>query len=228
MFIFLYLTMRTVKLNSRVALRKTGEKTFFWISDLHVEPLYDPFQPADARGLCRLSLSDQCPDAIYTSKEKSFPLGRIGCDPPLALLSSLLKKMKLIDPDPEFILLTGDVVGKKDPHPTQNKSSYLNNQPLSSKKERFSGRCRSPPSPPSSLLVAFLITVLTYFSLASSFCWGSLPPLFSFPAYSFSFTAFPSTQHIHCHVLNLFRTFFEKLQRKSSPTSPRFKSSLSW
>ena len=48
---------------------------------------------------------------IPTLSKTSMPIGRFGCDPPLSLLDSALAQMHKIDPNPEFLLVTGDFIG---------------------------------------------------------------------------------------------------------------------
>lgn len=42
-----------------------------------------------------------------------MPMGRRGCDCPLSLIDSALKQMTKVDPDPDFILITGDFIGHR-------------------------------------------------------------------------------------------------------------------
>ncbi|KAM5322050.1 acid sphingomyelinase-like phosphodiesterase 3b [Glossophaga mutica] len=71
----------------------------FWhISDLHLDPDYkvseDPFQV--------------CPSAGSQAVPNSGPWGDYLCDSPWVLISSSIHAMKEIEPEPDFILWTGD------------------------------------------------------------------------------------------------------------------------
>mmetsp|Transcript_7031 Transcript_7031/g.21409 ORF Transcript_7031/g.21409 Transcript_7031/m.21409 type:complete len:492 (+) Transcript_7031:51-1526(+) len=83
---------------------------FFWISDLHLEPIYDPHEPANEQGVCRKRESG-CPKAELKTESDVFPYGRVGCDPPMKLVDAMLHEMRTIDPQPPFILFTGDAIG---------------------------------------------------------------------------------------------------------------------
>ena len=72
---------------------------FFHISDLHLDTLYS------VNG----SYSERCHEsANLTSGDGLNPAGDYRCDPPLLLIDSALKAMATADPEPDFILWTGD------------------------------------------------------------------------------------------------------------------------
>lgn len=76
------------------------ELQFFHITDLHVDNLYS----VDG------SISERChiPKNGNLSGEKLGPGGNYSCDPPILLIESALVYMKSINPDPDFIIWTGD------------------------------------------------------------------------------------------------------------------------
>eukprot|EP00762_Andalucia_godoyi_P001963 ANDGO_05985.mRNA.1 Sphingomyelinase phosphodiesterase D len=95
-----------VVLSSRRSSSESSNATpsgfFLQLSDLHIDPLYDP--RCDATTRCRrTAVSANCgPSVPYA------PYGRFGCDSPLFLLAEALAQAKLVLPNPSFILLTGD------------------------------------------------------------------------------------------------------------------------
>lgn len=74
-------------------------REFFVMSDLHLDLFYDDTAP----------VSNKCHSDQSTAPAQI--LGRVGCDSPLKLIRSALKQMQNLNPDPEFIIVTGDVVG---------------------------------------------------------------------------------------------------------------------
>lgn len=81
---------------------------YFVISDLH----YDVNYNADYAASCGCN-ANPVKTRHFTPKKADFamPLGRPGCDSPLALIESALHQMKIVDPDPDYILVTGDWIG---------------------------------------------------------------------------------------------------------------------
>jgi len=91
-----------------LALAAGQDANFFLISDLHLDIVYDPGYAS----------SDLCHSVGVVGKNRTIvpasdsqPLGRFGCDSPLALVSSALSQMQAINPSPDFILVTGDLIG---------------------------------------------------------------------------------------------------------------------
>ncbi len=69
------------------------------LSDLHVDLFYKERGSIDSR--CR---DDQL------KEERPAPLGRVGCDAPVAMLETLLEKAALENPDVKVIIINGDTV----------------------------------------------------------------------------------------------------------------------
>lgn len=65
---------------------------FLWLSDVHLDHLYN--QPG-GYGAC-------------TTPSTARPMGAFGCDAPDALLDAALAAMRAAEPQPAFLLLTGD------------------------------------------------------------------------------------------------------------------------
>lgn len=87
---------------------------FFHLTDIHIEPFYDASNLQSQ--VCRRpgcnAISAMCPLYGSSRTPSAFDkLGRPGCDPPLGLLTSALESMKLQNPSPQFILLSGDYNG---------------------------------------------------------------------------------------------------------------------
>eukprot|EP00871_Galdieria_phlegrea_P004090 jgi/Galph1/4682/GphlegSOOS_G3407.1 len=83
---------------------------FFHLSDIHLDPLYQPARHTEGVS-CRYE--NVCSSPVWEYDNISsfeFPFGRVGCDPPLLLVESMLQKMKQICASPAFILFTGDAV----------------------------------------------------------------------------------------------------------------------
>eukprot|EP01095_Lingulamoeba_sp_RSL-Kostka_P000288 TRINITY_DN1044_c1_g2_i1.p1 TRINITY_DN1044_c1_g2~~TRINITY_DN1044_c1_g2_i1.p1 ORF type:complete len:497 (+),score=90.22 TRINITY_DN1044_c1_g2_i1:64-1554(+) len=79
---------------------------FFQISDIHLEPSYDG----------SISVKNYCSNKNKfvekdDNKKRVYQYGKYGCDPPEILLNKTLEGMKEVNPNPYFILLTGDLVG---------------------------------------------------------------------------------------------------------------------
>lgn len=75
------------------------ELNFFQISDLHLDSLYSTDGTIDER--CHK------PDYV-TEGDGLGPAGDYRCDPPYVLVESAIRHMKRVNPDPDFILWTGD------------------------------------------------------------------------------------------------------------------------
>jgi len=80
---------------------KAKESSFYHISDVHLDTEYDRFTAS----------SSFCHNNQTLTAGGTF--GRYGCDTPFALLESALNQMKMIEKQPSFILLTGDVVAHR-------------------------------------------------------------------------------------------------------------------
>ncbi|GJD10233.1 Acid sphingomyelinase-like phosphodiesterase 3b [Galdieria sulphuraria] len=99
---------------------------FFHISDIHMDPLYQPTWSLEQGWSCRrpslhLSVSDQHNlrpvwETIHNSSELAYPFGRLGCDSSIFLVESMLQAMKKVCSFPAFILFTGDLVAHEVPH----------------------------------------------------------------------------------------------------------------
>eukprot|EP00762_Andalucia_godoyi_P008271 ANDGO_02968.mRNA.1 Sphingomyelinase phosphodiesterase D len=75
---------------------------YLQLSDMHIDPLYDP--ACDSTSYCRPTSGS----TVCMAAQTVNPYGRFGCDAPLQLLDATLAQMKLLFPNPDFILLTGD------------------------------------------------------------------------------------------------------------------------
>lgn len=92
---------------------------FFHISDIHMDPLYQPTWSSEQGWSCR-----RCPENNDCNQETpvwemltnqsalAYPFGRVGCDSSIFLVESMLQTMKSINSRPSFVLFTGDLVGK--------------------------------------------------------------------------------------------------------------------
>lgn len=78
-----------------------------WISDLHLDPLFDP--SCDRRTFCRAPSGGDCDRPSYTRGMGSF-----GCDSPSALLRETLEQARKLGPY-EFTILTGDMSAHRSP-----------------------------------------------------------------------------------------------------------------
>ena len=82
--------------------------TFFVLTDIHLDLGYSPDYNTTARchsvGVAGKNLTIvPAPDVAES--------GRVGCDSPITLLESALEKMREVDDNPGFVLVTGDVIG---------------------------------------------------------------------------------------------------------------------
>lgn len=96
---------------------------FFHISDTHVDPFFDPKQSMGVAMCHNCAFNDKvhgeqtyCPTAIPSIEggeehlvSQGYAFGRYQCNPPKRLLKSLFSHLKSQDPDPEFIVITGDI-----------------------------------------------------------------------------------------------------------------------
>lgn len=89
--------------------------TFFHISDVHFDPFYDA--AVSCTHFCRSTslnfATTACGPKVLQRAEQAAPFGRYGCDAPLALLTSTLEQMVAVDPNPAFVLLTGDMAAHR-------------------------------------------------------------------------------------------------------------------
>jgi predicted phosphodiesterase len=74
-------------------------REFFMVTDLHLDIFYDE----------TASMTSQCHRSNRTVSAR--PLGRAGCDSPEQLVRSTLQQMQSQQKSPEFIIVTGDLVG---------------------------------------------------------------------------------------------------------------------
>ena len=100
------------------------EADFFLISDIHLDIAYDPGYSSS--GLCH-SVGIVGKNRTITPAPDFRPLGRFGCDSPLALLSSALSQMQALNPSPDFILVTGDLIGHSTYYLLQSNGLYNTN-----------------------------------------------------------------------------------------------------
>ncbi|CDW83200.1 UNKNOWN [Stylonychia lemnae] len=90
----------------------TNALKFAVLSDMHLQPYYDP--NIDAQHFCqnyfiknKLKLSYQ---DLITSSDYA-PLGRLLCDPPADLIESFMRRINETEGQVDVILLTGDMIG---------------------------------------------------------------------------------------------------------------------
>lgn len=97
---------------------------FIHISDTHVDPYFDPAQSMKP-GVCHscqfnskiYGANVYCPEIIPGVSvasdipiiQSGYAFGRYGCNPPSRLLHSLLHEIERQDPNPDFIVFTGDI-----------------------------------------------------------------------------------------------------------------------
>lgn len=85
----------------------TSSSNFFVISDLHYDIAYE--SDYDSTYLChKVGLHNYDLNPVPTSEIQS--LARNKCDSSLSLIESALSKMTQINPNPEFIIMTGDLI----------------------------------------------------------------------------------------------------------------------
>lgn len=85
----------------------TARSEFFVITDLHYDIGYDA--DYNSTYLChKVGIHDYDLNPVPTSDIQS--LGRYKCDSSQSLIESALSKMTEINPDPEFIIMTGDLI----------------------------------------------------------------------------------------------------------------------
>lgn len=87
----------------------TGQTAnFFLISDIHLDIAYEE----DYASSCKChSVGLNGRNVTIEQTQDWKPLGRFGCDSPLELLNSALYEMRAINSYPDYILVTGDVIG---------------------------------------------------------------------------------------------------------------------
>ena len=80
-------------------------------SDIHADFRYDPETSNDF--FCKVNnTAVQNLSALEDFRSSNYaPLGRFFCNPPQALFEMMLKKMKLVKPDLNVLLITGDFIG---------------------------------------------------------------------------------------------------------------------
>eukprot|EP00123_Amoebidium_parasiticum_P010532 comp20168_c0_seq1/m.24977 comp20168_c0_seq1/g.24977 ORF comp20168_c0_seq1/g.24977 comp20168_c0_seq1/m.24977 type:complete len:558 (-) comp20168_c0_seq1:523-2196(-) len=97
---------------------------FFHISDTHVDPYFSPRKSMGSAicHACQFSQKVFGPKSVYCPQEipilmggeaklihEGYAFGRYGCNPPPRLLESLVAHIKSVNPDPKFIIFTGDI-----------------------------------------------------------------------------------------------------------------------
>eukprot|EP01094_Clydonella_sp_ATCC50884_P029575 TRINITY_DN9308_c0_g1_i1.p1 TRINITY_DN9308_c0_g1~~TRINITY_DN9308_c0_g1_i1.p1 ORF type:complete len:447 (+),score=84.54 TRINITY_DN9308_c0_g1_i1:143-1483(+) len=87
---------------------------FFHISDIHLNPYYDPHAPPAT--YCK-----NVKGKASALSLRQFPYGKFGCDSPPALLNATLRGMQQLLEDPAFIVVGGDWAG----HGMPNQSMVL-------------------------------------------------------------------------------------------------------
>ncbi|CAK9020373.1 Sphingomyelinase phosphodiesterase C (ASM-like phosphodiesterase C) [Durusdinium trenchii] len=88
---------------------------FAQLTDVHIEPFYNPENGHLKGDVCRVAEAfnkSTCIPFQVEPEASSYPLGRLNCDPPVALLRSIMEHMARITEEggkPEFVLFTGDI-----------------------------------------------------------------------------------------------------------------------
>lgn len=77
---------------------------FFHVSDMHLNPYYDPHAPPAT--YCKNTKG-----RASAAAQRQYPFGKFGCDTPPALLNATLHAMVEVQPDPSFIVVGGDWSG---------------------------------------------------------------------------------------------------------------------
>mmetsp|Transcript_63414 Transcript_63414/g.138091 ORF Transcript_63414/g.138091 Transcript_63414/m.138091 type:complete len:612 (+) Transcript_63414:110-1945(+) len=96
------------------AIPQTTAYSFAQITDLHLEPFYSPDRGHAKGHVCRgddAANKSLCTAWRLETIGRTYPFGRLNCDPPLALLTSLAGHMRQVASDsrPDFVLFTGDL-----------------------------------------------------------------------------------------------------------------------
>eukprot|EP00953_Heterococcus_sp_UTEX-ZZ885_P038294 19657-Heterococcus_DN1.PRE.4 len=92
-------------------LDSTSSVSFFFFSDVHVDPYYSD-KPEDAEaGTCRPAACMQTPGGKHCPIDLSYTnakMPKLGCDPPISLLHSALEYAKSLNSEPAFVAYGGD------------------------------------------------------------------------------------------------------------------------
>ncbi|GJQ09657.1 hypothetical protein GpartN1_g1448.t1 [Galdieria partita] len=105
--------------------RTSNSLGFFHISDIHMDPLYQPTWSLERGWSCRPPLTNLTSannnlrpvwESIHNISELAYPFGRVGCDSSIFLVESMLQAMKRICSFPAFVLFTGDLIAHETPH----------------------------------------------------------------------------------------------------------------
>ena len=82
---------------------------FAQLTDVHIEPFYNPERGHLKGGVCRVPEAfnkSRCIPFEVEPEADAYPLGRLNCDPPVALLRSILEHMERVarTDKPDFVL----------------------------------------------------------------------------------------------------------------------------
>ena len=80
----------------------SSSSQFLWLSDVH----YDPWYGSEAA--VQVSETASCRSSNIPNESLEF-FGQVGCDAPASLIENLLEHARTILPEPDFILITGDI-----------------------------------------------------------------------------------------------------------------------
>jgi len=95
--------------------------SFAQLTDVHIEPFYNPENGHLKGDVCRIHEAfnkSMCIPFKVEPEASSYPLGRLNCDPPVALLRSVMEHMAHVAAEmakkkgqgrPDFVLFTGDI-----------------------------------------------------------------------------------------------------------------------
>lgn len=85
---------------------------FFVVTDLHLDPTYNGNYNTSSS--CSSHPTNGTLGHFAPVQAEDYAhFGRHGCDSPFSLVESCVKAMQLVNPEPEFILLAGDIVGHR-------------------------------------------------------------------------------------------------------------------
>merc|ERR1712137_994425 len=102
---------------------------FFFLSDWHIDPYYNPDLTPDTycQNQTEIIINSTIPDSYYRQRDHldmnnntilpNFDYGQYGCDAPIALAQEALQAMMQVLPNPDFVIYSGDMSGHHLPTP---------------------------------------------------------------------------------------------------------------
>jgi len=87
---------------------------FVQVTDIHMEPFYNPENGHVSAGVCRApeaASTDKCVPFVIEPVAETYPLGRLNCDGPETLVHSLFAHIADVSKEikPDFAVFTGDL-----------------------------------------------------------------------------------------------------------------------